>query len=53
MWYLWAMIGCAALTIGIPLFIVYKADKRRKTQHDKKFDIGRFLKKKKNLDSKS
>ena len=47
MWYLWAMIVCAALTIGIPLFIVYKADKRRKTQHDKKFDIGRFLKKKK------
>jgi len=47
------MIGCAALTIGIPLFIVYKADKRRKTRHDKKFRIGRFSKMKKSEDSES
>jgi hypothetical protein len=53
MWYLWAMIGCAALCIGIPLFLVYRADKRRKTRYDKKFRLGRFSKKKENGDSKS
>ena len=53
MWYLWAMIGCAALTIGIPLFLVYKVDKRKKTAHDRKFRIGRFSKMKKDEDSKS
>ena len=47
MWYLWAMIGCAALCIGIPLFLVYRADKIKKTRHDKKFGLGRFSKKKK------
>ena len=39
--------------IGIPLFLVYRADKRRKTRYDKKFRLGRFSKKKENGDSKS
>ena len=53
MWYLWAMIGCAALCIGIPMFLVYKADKRKKTAYDKKFKLGRFSRKKKDADSES
>ncbi len=47
------MIGCAALCIGIPIFLVYRADKRRKTQHDKKFRLGRFSRKKKDTESES
>ena len=53
MWYLWAMIGVAALTIGIPMFLVYRADKRKKTRYDKKFKLGRFSRKKKDADSES
>ena len=53
MWYLWAMIGVAALTIGIPMYLVYKTDKRRKTAHDKKFKFGRFSRNKKYTDSES
>ena len=53
MWYLWAMIGCAALCIGIPMFLVYRADKSRKTRHDKKFRLGRFSRNNKDTDSKS
>ena len=53
MWYLWAMIGCAALCLGIPMYLVYHTDKRKKTAHDKKFRLGRFLSKKKDSDSKS
>ena len=47
------MIGVAALTIGVPLYLVYRTDKRRKTAHDKKFKLGRFSRKKKDADSKS
>ena len=50
MWYLWAVIGCAALTIGIPLYLVYKVDKRKKTAYDKKFGFGRFSKDKEDVD---
>ena len=53
MWYLWAMIGCAALCIGVPLYLVYRTDKRKKTAHDKKFKLGRFARKKKDADSES
>ena len=53
MWYLWATIGVAALTIGIPMYLVYKTDKRKKTAHDKKFGLGRFSRKKKDEDSES
>ena len=53
MWYLWAMIGCAALCLGIPIYLVYHIDKRKKTAHDKKFKLGRFLKKKEDSDSNS
>ena len=53
MWYLWAMIGVAALTIGIPMYLVYKTDKRKKTAYDKKFKLGRFSRKKKYEDSES
>ena len=47
------MIGVAALTIGIPMYLVYKTDKRKKTAHDKKFRLGRFSRKKKDTDSES
>ena len=47
------MIGGAALTIGVPLYLVYRTDKRKKTLHDKKFKLGRFLRKKKDTDSES
>ena len=47
------MIGCAALCIGIPIFLVYRADKRKKTAHDKKFKLGRFSRKKKDTESES
>ena len=36
MWYLWAMIGVAALTIGIPLFLIYWTDKKKKMAYDKR-----------------
>ena len=36
MWYLWAMIGCAALCLGIPLFLVYWTDKKKKRSFEKK-----------------
>ena len=36
MWYLWAMIGCSALCLGIPLFLVYWSDKKKKRAFEKK-----------------
>ena len=36
MWYLWAMIGVAALTIGIPIFLVYWIDKKKKMAFEKR-----------------
>jgi len=47
------MIGCAALCIGVPLYLVYRTDKRKKTIYDKKFKLGRFARKKKDADSES
>ena len=53
MWYLWAMIGCATLCIGVPLYLVYRTDKRKKTAYDKKFKFGRFSRKKNDVDPES
>ena len=36
MWYLWAMIGVAGLCLGIPLFLVYCTDKKKKRAFEKK-----------------
>jgi len=47
------MVGCAALCLGVPLYLVYRTDKRKKTAHDKKFKLGRFSRKKKDVDSES
>jgi hypothetical protein len=47
------MIGCAALCIGVPLYLVYRTDKRKKTAYDKKFKFGRFSRKKNDADSES
>jgi hypothetical protein len=47
------MVGCAALCLGVPLYLVYRTDKRKKTAHDKKFKLGRFSRKKKDKDSES
>ena len=47
------MIGVAALTIGIPMYLVYRTDKSKKTAYDKKFKLGRFSRKKKDADSES
>ena len=36
MWYLYFAIGLAAVCLGIPLFLVYRTDKRRKRVFDKR-----------------
>ena len=36
MWYLYLMIGVAAVCIGIPLFLVYWTDKRSRRSFEKK-----------------
>ena len=36
MWYLYAMIGVAAVCIGVPLFLIYWTDKRSKRSFEKK-----------------
>ena len=36
MWYLYLMIGVAAVCIGIPLFLIYWTDKRSKRSFEKK-----------------
>ena len=53
MWYFYFAIGLAAVCIGIPVFLVYRADKRKKTAYDKKFKLGRFSRKKKDTESGS
>jgi len=35
MWYLYLMIGVAAVCIGIPLFLIYWTDKRSKRSFEK------------------
>ena len=47
------MIGLAALCLGIPMYLVYHIDKRKKTAYNKKFKLGRFSRKKKDEDSES
>jgi len=36
MWYLYLMIGVAAICIGVPLFLIYWTDKRSKRSFEKK-----------------
>ena len=36
MWYLYLTIGLAALCIGIPVFLVYWTDKRKKRSFEKR-----------------
>jgi hypothetical protein len=36
MWYLYLMIGVAAVCIGVPLFLIYWTDKRSKRSFEKK-----------------
>jgi len=36
MWYLYLMIGVAAVCIGVPLFLIYWTDKRSKGLFEKK-----------------
>jgi len=36
MWYIYIAIGLAAVCLGIPLYLVYRTDKRRKRAFDKR-----------------
>ena len=36
MWYLYLMIGVAALTLAVPLFLIYWTDKRKLRAFDKR-----------------
>ena len=36
MWYLYLMIGVAAVCIGVPVFLIYWTDKRSKRSFEKK-----------------
>jgi len=36
MWYLYLMIGVAAVCIGVPLFLIYWTDKRSKRSFEEK-----------------
>ena len=36
MWYLYLMIGVAAVTLAVPLFLIYWTDKKKKIAYDKK-----------------
>jgi len=36
MWYLYLMIGVAAVCIGVPLFLIYWTDKRSKRSFENK-----------------
>ena len=36
MWYLYLMIGVAAVTLAVPLFLIYWTDKRSKRSFEKK-----------------
>ena len=36
MWYLYLMIGVAAVTIAIPLFLVYWTDKKKQRAYNKR-----------------
>ena len=36
MWYLYLMIGLAAVTLAVPLFLVYWTDKKKRRAFEKK-----------------
>ena len=36
MWYLYATIGLAAICLGIPIFLIYWTDKKKKMAFDKR-----------------
>ena len=36
MWYLYLMIGLAAVTIAVPLFLVYWTDKKKQGAYNKR-----------------
>ena len=36
MWYLYLMIGVAAVCIGVPLFLIYWTDKKKKMAFEKR-----------------
>ena len=36
MWYLYLMIGVAALTLAVPLLLIYWTDKRKKRSFEKR-----------------
>jgi len=36
MWYLYLMIGLAAVTIAVPLFLVYWTDKKKQRAYNKR-----------------
>ncbi len=38
-WYWYMSIGLAAACLGIPIFLIYWVDKRKKKKYDKKFKI--------------
>ena len=36
MWYLYLMIGVAAVTLAVPLFLVYLTDKKKQRAYNKR-----------------
>jgi len=36
MWYLYLMIGVAAVTLAVPLFLVYWSDKKKQRAYNKR-----------------
>jgi len=36
MWYLYLMIGVAALTLAVPLLLIYWSDKKKQKAYDKR-----------------
>jgi len=38
-WYWYMSIGLAAVCLGIPIFLIYWIDKKKKRKHDKRFKI--------------
>jgi len=38
-WYWYMSIGLAAVCLGIPIFLIYWVDKKKKREFDKRFKI--------------
>ena len=38
-WYWYMSIGLAAVCLGIPIFLIYWIDKKKKKKYDKRFKI--------------